>query len=329
VPSVRRQIVAGVQNGLLRPGADATYADGDDAAWMEVDWPAYTRRMEVSGRTVNYVDTGAEDDGRPVIVFVHGLGGIWQNWLLTIPAFLETHRMIAMDLPGFGASEMPVEKISITGYARLVDEMCDRLGVESATVVGSSMGGFIAAEVGLSFGTRVEKLVLVSAAGLSIEHQRREPLVSFARVLSANARFFVARRDLVVKRPHLRRAALQTVVRYPERLSAPLTWEQLAGQGKPGFVDAVEALVSYSFSDRLPELEMPVLIVWGGNDMLVPVGDAHRFAQLIGDNARKVIFDDTGHGPMLERPSRFNALLRGFLEGQSAPEAGVAGVETA
>ena len=229
MPSVRRQILAGVQNGLIRPGADETYADGDDAAWMGVDWPAYTRRMEISGRSVNYVDTAAEDDERPVIVFVHGLGGLWQNWLLNIPAFLETHRMIAMDLPGFGASEMPVEKISITGYARLVDELCDRLGVESATVVGSSMGGFIAAELGLSFGTRVERLVLVSAAGLSIEYQHREPLVSFARLLSANARFFVARRNLVVNRPRLRRAALQTVVRYPERLSAPLTWEQLAG----------------------------------------------------------------------------------------------------
>jgi pimeloyl-ACP methyl ester carboxylesterase len=69
-----------------------------------------------------------------------------------------------------------------------------------------------------------------------------------------------------------------------------------------------------------------VLIVWGQDDLLVPVGDAFRYARLIGANARVEIFDDTGHAPMLERPSRFNELLRGFLAGEAAPEAGVAGV---
>jgi pimeloyl-ACP methyl ester carboxylesterase len=74
---------------------------------------------------------------------------------------------------------------------------------------------------------------------------------------------------------------------------------------------------------------MPVLIVWGRNDMLVPVGDARRFEELIGPNARRVVFDDTGHAPMIERPTRFNELLAGFLSGESVPEAGVAGVHAA
>jgi pimeloyl-ACP methyl ester carboxylesterase len=69
-----------------------------------------------------------------------------------------------------------------------------------------------------------------------------------------------------------------------------------------------------------------VLIVWGRNDILVPVGDAARFERLIGANARKVIFDDTGHLAMLERPSRFNELLAGFIAGEREPEAGVEGV---
>jgi pimeloyl-ACP methyl ester carboxylesterase len=66
--------------------------------------------------------------------------------------------------------------------------------------------------------------------------------------------------------------------------------------------------------------------VWGRNDLLVPVGDAERFERLIGPNARKVIFEDTGHVPMLERPSRFNALLASFLAGEREPELGVEGV---
>jgi pimeloyl-ACP methyl ester carboxylesterase len=130
----------------------------------------------------------------------------------------------------------------------------------------------------------------------------------------------------VASRPRLRRAALQLVVRYPEKLSPPLAYELICGSGKPGFIDALQALMSYSFRKRLAEIEAPTLVVWGENDMLVPVGDAARFERLIGANAHKVIFEDTGHMAMIERPSRFNELLGEFLAGASVPEAPVEGV---
>jgi pimeloyl-ACP methyl ester carboxylesterase len=76
----------------------------------------------------------------------------------------------------------------------------------------------------------------------------------------------------------------------------------------------------------LARIEIPVLIVWGRNDMLVPVEDAGAYQRLIGANAHTVIFEDTGHVPMLERPTRFNDLLRGFVAGETAPERGIAGV---
>jgi pimeloyl-ACP methyl ester carboxylesterase len=89
---------------------------------------------------------------------------------------------------------------------------------------------------------------------------------------------------------------------------------------------ALDALTSYSFRDRLSRVEVPTLIVWGRNDILVPVGDAERFERLIGPNAHKVIFEDTGHVAMLERPNRFNALLAHFLAGERTPEDDVEGV---
>jgi pimeloyl-ACP methyl ester carboxylesterase len=234
--------------------------------------------------------------------------------------------VIALDLPGFGGSQMPAEVISITNYARVVDALCEQLGIQCPVVVGNSMGGFIGAELALAFPTRVERLVLVAAAGLSIEYQRREPLMTFARMWAANATWLGARGDAVIKRRRLRRVALQTVVRYPERLSSELTYELIQGTGKQGFVPALEALMNYSFRDRLGEIEVPVLIVWGRNDILVPVDDAGEYAQLIGSNARSEIFEDTGHLPMLERPSRFNALLRAFMAGDPEPESEIEGV---
>lgn len=334
MPTRRQQLRGAIENGVLRPGADETYADGDDSTWRSVDWPALTSRVLAEGREVNVVDTGgrtqptssAGTGGKPVLVFVHGLSGTWQNWLLNIPAFMGTHRVIAPDLPGFGESPMPREKISIQGYARVLDGLLHELGVESATLVGNSMGGFVAAELALSFSTRVERLVLVSAAGLSIEEYRRAPLLVGARVWAAAATWVGARGRSVVTRPRARRLGLQLIVRYPERLSPALTHELTRGAGTPGFVPAMEALLSYGFRDQLARIEVPTLVVWGRNDMLVPRGDAREYVRLIGDNARREMFDDTGHLAMVERPSRFNRLLSDFIAGERAPEAGVEGV---
>jgi pimeloyl-ACP methyl ester carboxylesterase len=316
-------MTAVMRNGLLRPGPDATYADGDDAAWMAVDWPALQRPLELLGRRVNVRDTGGS--GAPLL-FLHGWSSNWQIFLLNIAAFMRTHRCLAIDLPGFGASEMPAEPISMRGYAKTVDAMCDALGVECVSVVGNSMGGFIGAELALSFDTRVDRLVLVSAAGLSTEQVARGPSIALARLITAGVPYTRRFEAPVVHRPRLRRAAMQWVIRYPEKLSVPLAQELVLSFGKPGFVPALKALLEYSYRDRLARIEIPVLIVWGRNDLLVPVGDAVRYQRLIGDNARVEIFEDTGHAPMLERPSRFNALLRAFLAGDEAPEAGVAGV---
>jgi L-proline amide hydrolase len=78
-------------------------------------------------------------------------------------------------------------------------------------------------------------------------------------------------------------------------------------------MDAMGALLDYSFRDHLSRIDMPVLVVWGRNDMLVPRGDAREYVELIGDNARREMFEDTGHVPMLERPTRFNALVADFV----------------
>jgi pimeloyl-ACP methyl ester carboxylesterase len=246
--------------------------------------------------------------------------------LLNVPYFMREHRCIALDLPGFGRSEMPVEPISIQGYARVVDALCHTLGVDRVSVIGNSMGGFVGAELALAFPTRVDRLVLVSAAGLSIEHQRREPLYTIARMLAAGRPYAERYEHTVASRRRLRRFAMQLVLRYPEKLSPALAHELIISSGKPGFVPALDALLGYSFRERLVDIDIPTLIVWGRNDMLVPVGDAHRFERLIGANARAVIFDDTGHVPMVERPTRFNELVSEFLAGDPSPESEIAGL---
>jgi pimeloyl-ACP methyl ester carboxylesterase len=320
---MREQLAINLRKAVRRQGADDTYADADDATWRDVDWGSMLRTVDVAGRVVNVLDTGG--DG-PALLWIHGLSANWQSWLLNIPRFMGSYRCVALDLPGFGSSDMPAKDISITGYARTVDAVCDALGIDLVSVVGNSMGGFVGAELALAFPTRVERLALVSAAGLSQENVRREPVLAVGRLLATGAAHAAAYQDALAVRPRLRRLALLAVVRYPERLSPSLTHELFQGAGKPGFMPALEALLSYSFRDRLGGIEIPVLIVWGDTDMLVPVEDAAEYERLIGPNAHKVVFEDTGHVPMIERPTRFNALLAEFLAGTRTPESDVEGV---
>ena len=122
--------------------------------------------MEIAGRKVNYADLGEQGRHRPIL-FIHGLSGQWQNWLENIPHFAEQRRVVAVDLPGFGMSEMPEEKISIELYGRVVAEMCERLDLAPAVVVGNSMGGFVAAELAITRPEIVERLMLLASAGVS------------------------------------------------------------------------------------------------------------------------------------------------------------------
>jgi pimeloyl-ACP methyl ester carboxylesterase len=122
----------------------------------------------------------------------------------------------------------------------------------------------------------------------------------------------LARREYLIKRPKLRRRILYGIVRYPERIAPELVYEVASGAGKPGFFDALAAIASYDFSDRLPAISAPTLLVWGRNDWIVPVAGAYEYEQLI-PGAKRVIFEETGHLPMLERPARFNQLVEEFL----------------
>jgi len=298
------------------PDLDA-YGPQGRSAWLDVDWREHLRWATVDGSAVNYVDVGSAKDGASPLVFVHGLSGSWQNWLENIPHFAATRRVIALDLPGFGSSAMPREKITINGYAAVVDALLDQLGVEQAAVVGNSMGGFVGAELAIEFATRVEKLVLVSAAGIASQEMHNDyallALRKIDNVLRMATAWSASKADVFATRPGLRKQLLAVVAAHPSRLPAALAAEQLRGSGKPGFLDALEALGTYPLEDRLERIECPTLVLWGDKDKLVPVRDADRFVDAIGPNARKIVYADTGHVAMLERPARFNADVEAFL----------------
>jgi pimeloyl-ACP methyl ester carboxylesterase len=281
-----------------------------DPDWLRIDWRQHLHRVQLPGATVNYAEIG---EGEP-IVFVHGISGSWQNWLENLPHFGRTHRAIALDLPGFGASAMPSWPIDMFAYGRMLHDFCEKLDIgRDATLVGNSMGGLVAAEAVLAEPGRFNRLVLVSAAGFIntwLPHERGRATShawnTFGRPFGAAARFFVTHR-------RARWLMFRFAIRYPGRLRKELLWEQMAsGVPCPGFADALDAVIEYDARDRLEEIQIPTMIVWGTDDWVIPSAAALNYNRRI-PHSRLEIFERTAHVPQMERPERFNAVLEEFL----------------
>ena len=304
--------------------AGEDYGETAEPSWRNVDWRALLRTHPFGGSDINYIDLIPEDPAahdRTPVVFIHGLGGQWQNWIENIPRMALERRTVALDLPGFGVSPMPDDGISISGYAEVVEATCRDLGLGAVAVVGNSMGGFVGAELAIRHPERVERLMLVSAAGITTTDLYRAPLAALGRAATMVTGYTAARHRALARRPISRHLALALVARHPSRLAADLTYEaMIKGAGKPGFDDALRACLDFDFRERLPDIACPTLIVWGENDAILPAGDADEFERLIPD-ARKVVMRDTGHVPMLERPGTFNDTLAGFLAETGPAEA--------
>jgi pimeloyl-ACP methyl ester carboxylesterase len=280
------------------------YGTPPHSEWLDIDWKRQRRTVEVHGTQVTYVQMGSG----PPVVLVHGLSGSWQNWLENIPHLARTRTVVAVDLPGFGRSQLPREEISIPGYGRFLDAFMTAVGIQRTALVGSSMGGLIAAQTASAFPARVQRLVLVSAPGLG-RPQRLSADMDLGRPLLARlapyARF-------AAHVGAVRRLALTRLVRHPERIGKEIVLQSAAGAGKPGVQAALRATLTYDFRPHVGRIAAPTLLIWGDSDRVVPPSVADRYARMI-PGARKVIFADTGHAPMLERPALFNDVVDTFV----------------
>ena len=300
---------------------DPTPADGPDPygdadpEWLRIDWREHLRTVDVDGTRINYAEMGpTEAESGPSIVFVHGLGGCWENWLENVPHFARHHRVVALDLPGFGSSPLPSWDVSIESFGQTLLAFCRQLGLDGGVVVGNSMGGFIAAEAVIQSAEAFERMVLVSAAGISHASVKSGPAVTASRMMALATPAFLRMREPAVRRRRLRLALFSGLFHSPLKIRKELVWEFANGAGTDGFLPAVRGLLGYDFLDRLESVELPALIVWGRNDRIVPPADSSGYGNRL-HNSRTVIYDKCGHVPMAERPVRFNRELGDFLAG--------------
>ena len=265
------------------------------------------RYEDLSGLRVRYVRRGRG----PTLVLLHGLASSIYTWADVIPALAEDHDVVAVDLPGFGGSDIP-EELSSSVYPATVLALMDRLGISRATLVGNSLGGSVAVVLAARHPERVRRIVLIDAAGFNLDPSRRPlilRLIGFAPVPAALDALPIRRRVVT--------AALRQVFHERSRVTPEKVEEYLAPLARPGATEAIRSLLnqpSFGLPALVREVRVPTLIIWGRNDRWVPVADADRFASAI-PAARKVVLEECGHLPQEERPAEVARLLEEFDPG--------------
>ncbi len=271
------------------------------------------RNVEVGGLPIRYLSAGAG----PPLVLLHGAGENALDWRWVMPDLAATHRVYAPDLPGSPTSARPAADYSPAFFQRIVAGFLDALRIESAAMVGNSLGGLTAMRLALFEPARVTALVLVDSAGLG--RAASPALRSLA--LPGYGRLAI----LWSKTPPgaLQRALGRAALLFARPRRVPPEWlrAQYRLGRTSGFLEAQLAAVRAQIGlrgqrevllRRLPGLEVPTLVVWGARDRVFPESQARDAVARLRDGSLSLV-PDCGHMPHVERPDLFLAAFARFL----------------
>ncbi len=242
--------------------------------------------------------------GKPVIL-LHGWLGSWGCWLGTMEALASNRRAYALDFWGFGESDKRRESYEVSDFVALVEQFMERLGIESAPVIGHSMGGTVALSLALDRPQRVEKVALV---GSPVEGRSLNVFLKLAGYP------WIA--FLVWNSPSL--------LRFGIKLFAPwiaASWSEwyallmrdLSKMTLESFLWSIHSLHHTNLYPRLGTLRVPSLAVYGRGDKIVDPRQGRLFDRIA--NSRVVMLDRSRHFPMLDEPENFHSILLRFLSG--------------
>ncbi|MGA2451960.1 MAG: alpha/beta fold hydrolase [Solirubrobacteraceae bacterium] len=274
--------------------------------------------VTLHGRTLTYIGAGSG----PVLLLIHGMAGTCENWRAVIEPLAQRHTVIAPDLPGHGESEPGAGDYSLGSLAAVLRDLLVTLGHDRATLVGHSLGGGIAMQFAYQFPELTERLVLVSSGGLGPEVSA---VLRAAALPGANL-FIAATAGPGRVVGSALAQGLASIGLQPSADVAEVArgYASLADAGRrSAFLATLRAVVGtegqrVEARDRLYLAEgVPVLIIWGRRDRMIPVAHAEHAHEAIR-GSRLEIFDGAGHMPQLEAPGRFVAVLERFL-GETEP----------
>jgi len=278
--------------------------------------PPPSEFLDLQGQLVHYRDEGPKADPAP-IVLLHGTSASLHTWEGWAKALRGQRRVISLDLPAFGLTGPfagPYAGLTYTGehYARFVLDVLDKLALPRFVVAGNSLGGEVAWRIAAAAPQRVAALVLVDAAGYPIEggsiplgwQIARLPVLGHVTEHLLPRPFIVQGLAAVYADP--KRITEATVDRYYE-----LT---LRAGNRAALVQRAQTWSRGEGVARITGVSAPTLVIWGGQDRVIPPALAQRFVVDI-PGARLQVFEDLGHVPQEEDPARTVAAVKAFLDG--------------
>ncbi|MDZ4191955.1 MAG: alpha/beta fold hydrolase [Pseudomonas sp.] len=263
-------------------------------------------RLSVRDLNIHYYQGGPASG--ETLVLLHGFAADKDNWLRFSRHLTKDYRVIALDLPGFGDSDLPPGSYDVGTQAERLADILDAMGVQQAHLLGNSMGGHIAALFAARYPDRVRSLALLANAGIDSPHKSE-----LYRLLTSGAP-----NPLVVKQPQDFDNLLQFIFVEPPYL--PESLKRYLGERSMAkaahyervFKQLVERAIP--LEPELAKIQVPTLLLWGKQDRVLDVSSIEVMQPLLGKPS-VVIMDNVGHAPMLERPEESALLYRQFLEG--------------
>lgn len=257
-------------------------------------------KAEANGIKLYYEIHGT---GEPLL-FIHGLGSSARDWEAQAKFFSADYRVILVDLRGHGQSDKPKEEYSILQFSADVHVFLDVLEIESAHVVGLSLGGVIALQFALDHPHRIRSLVPVNSF---VEL----PFQTFSEKME------IWKRNTIVSLLGMRKMGKLLAGRlFPKDDQEELRdvfIERWAENDKQSYLSAFKSMVGWSVRDRLGELDVPVLVLSAEHDYISIAAKAEYVSDMPG--AELVVIEDSHHGLPAEKPEEFNHAVTGFLNG--------------
>jgi pimeloyl-ACP methyl ester carboxylesterase len=266
------------------------------------------RIAEIKGVRMRYFIGG---EGPPLLL-VHGLGGAASNWTELVPLLARRHRLLVPDLPGHGGSSALPAVSGLEPFADRVALVAERERMLPAPVVGHSLGGMVVLRLALGRPADVQAVVLAGAAGLSIGNVWGRELLSLFTTVRPG-RLAARYRGWVTRSPLLRRLVFGVVsVADPVALTEEAVEGFLAAQLLHTDVDSAwQALRRDDPRQELEHVRCPVLVLWGAEDVQLPLDDAFEYTRRL--RARLRVIPGCGHLLIGERPDACDRAIEDFL----------------
>jgi len=286
-----------------------SYQPDKSLAALKVDWTYDNSAfMEIDNMPVHYRINGTG----PPLVLIHGTGASLHTWEKWTAILEKDFKVITLDMPAFGLTG-PNEtgKYSLEYYAQFLDNFLSKIGVDSCYMGGNSLGGAISWRYASMYPDKVKKLILIDAGGYPPANKDEEPPLAFQLAKSP----IWSKILLTITPRSLFESSMKEVYHNDDLVTEELIdryYELYLREGnRQAFIDRVNNL-EYTDPSLIKTIKTPTLIQWGKTDEWVPLANAYKFQEdIVG--SKLIVYDNAGHLPMEEIPTRTAQDARAFL----------------